>query len=160
MASQAPIPLSQWLRRQQRRTWILGTVGACMILSLGIWRGRDAWAIERWAQQTHQVESVEANGVLHLTQGDQDTTVVLQGIDSLDSDARLWLADQCVGHTVRVGFDPRQPTDPNGRRAVYLYRDNGRMLNERLISNGLAEPGRQPHRLERWFERLARRANQ
>jgi hypothetical protein len=160
MASSAPIPFQQWLQRQRRRTWIAGSMGALFVLSVGIWRGRDALALERWAQTPHSLQGIEPDGALRLNHGGEQTTVVLLGIASMGPEARVWLASEGIGKSVRVGFDPRQPTDPSGRRAVYLYRENGRMINERLISRGLAEPDEQRHRLRRWFHRLASRSAQ
>ena len=160
MASASPIPIQQWLRRQQRRTWIFGALLAVSVLSLGIWRGSEAVATERWTRHTHHLKQIHSNGSLRLSQANQSVDIMLQGVGSIDEAARAWIEKQWSGQTVRIGLDPRHSCHKNGRPLVYLYDNNGRMLNEQLIIKGLAKPAGSRHRLSKWFDRLGRRASQ
>ncbi|MDX1564693.1 MAG: hypothetical protein R3236_04760 [Phycisphaeraceae bacterium] len=149
-----PLPLSRWIARQRWRHRILGLGLGAVLLILLVVRGRDALALRRWSAQAHRITAVHPDGRLVLGFDDRARHIGLQGVRLEKTEAVEWVRRHWVGRSVRLSFDFRQPVRGGHRPAAYVYDEQGRMLNEQLLREGLVRPGPGAHRLSWWFEQI------
>lgn len=108
------------------------------------------------------VESVADDLTLTVrsADGDDRATVRLLGVANggAQPDAAAWLREQ-TGGGVKLEIEPGLERDAEGVWLVYIYDDQGRLLNEVMVQQGLAAmDDERAFRLRDWFERLERGA--
>ena len=128
----------------------LGTV----LLTLLMVRGRDALALRRWSTQAHLITAVQSDGRLVLDGDGRTRRVGLEGVLLENTEALDWVRRHWVGRSVRLGFDFRQPAPPDELHQAYVYNEDGQMLNEQLLREGLGRPDVSAHRLSGWFGQI------
>jgi endonuclease YncB( thermonuclease family) len=152
-------PLAQILRRRRHRQWgilclsLLGIAALCLADHAGffVYPGD---MLSRYDGQWFEVDRVIDGDTLDIKPHDGSTPIRLRlwGIDTPEiankfkgtSDqpgarqAQTWTQQHCEGQQVRLKLQPQRIYGTYGRLLCYVYFEDGSMLNEQLLLEGLA----------------------
>lgn len=167
------------LRRQCRTRRALAILGVLLLIALFL-ADRQGWllyqgdAMARYDGQSFHVDRVIDGDTLVIAAPDGDepvTRVRLWGIDTPElaragqpaepgaDEARRFAERRVTGKLVRLELEPHRVRGSFGRVLAFVYGPDGRMLNEALLSAGLAEADdRWSHRHVERFELLEMQA--
>lgn len=151
------------MKRTNRRRW--GKWAAVVLVLGALLAGR----FIRWPSDALQYDGRQVT-VAHVLgpdridvhapdQKNQLVSVRLIGVaagDASSDPASDWLRNACDGQTLTLTMDRRRAgRDDEGALCAFVYREDGSLLNEQIIEQGLAASRPDAsHRLSIWFDRL------
>ena len=158
------MPLNRWLRRRRVTRWALVAVLLLAGLTVWVWGGIHRQLPPAWLERGQViVTQIQADLTLRVTTADgRDEAIVrLAGVssDSMHPACVPWLRERCALGPLVLECAGTGVARVAGPWPVYAYDAAGRMINETIISEGMAKAdATDHHRLAQWFGRLERTA--
>ncbi len=152
------VPLKQVLARRRFRFGVIAVIAifSAMGLSLADHAGLFVYPgdmLNQYEDRWFKVTRVVDGDTLDIQLDDGKTVRLrLWGVDTpeianqskgtadqpLDREAMIWTTEHCQDKQVQLKLQPQRIWGTYGRLLCYVYLDNGQMLNEQLLLNGLA----------------------
>lgn len=153
------LPLAIVIRRHRHLRWVILASCICLLtlICLADHAGFFVYPGDMLTQfegRWFTVDKVVDGDTLDIRTGDGDTTVRLRlwGIDTPEvanitkgtsdqpyaQQAKAWTTEHCMGKQVRITLQHQRIWGTYGRLLCYVHLDDGSMLNEQLLLQGLA----------------------